>query len=143
MGKYDDIINLPHKQSDKRPHMSPLDRAAQFAPFAALTGYGEEVAETARLTDRKIELSDEQLDELNARINLLKSKLDERPEICITFFIADDKKIGGSYQEIIGVVKKIDDYARIIEMESGDIIPVDDIYSIEDVGNCCFSGYFE
>jgi len=140
---YDDIISLPHHQSAVRAHMSMRDRAAQFAPFAALTGYGEEVAETARLTDRKIELSEEQLDELNARINLLKDKLNECPEICITFFIADDKKNGGAYQEIIGVVKKIDNYARMIEMENGDIISVDNIYSIEDTESQRFFGCLE
>lgn len=130
--KYNDIINLPHKQSRKRKHMPVSDRAAQFAPFAALTGYGEEVAETARLTDKKTELSEEQIGELNTRINFLKSQLYERPEICITFFAADDKKDGGSYQKLNGIVKKIDYYARIVELESGYKIAIDDIRSIAD-----------
>lgn len=130
MGKYDAIINLPHRQSSKRPHMSVHDRAAQFAPFAALTGYGEEVAETARLTDRQIELTEEQMELLNARLLLIKNHLDKRPSVQITFFIPDDKKTGGRYQEVSGVIRRIDSYKKTIEMEFGDSIPIDNIISI-------------
>lgn len=133
MGKYDAIINLPHRQSSKRPHMSVHDRAAQFTPFAALTGYGEEIAETARLTSRQIELSEEQMELLNDRLMRVKSQIHKRPLVQITFFVPDDRKSGGCYQEISGVVKRIDSYHKIIEMESGDSIPIEVIYSITDM----------
>ena len=131
MNNYDTIINLPHRQSAKRPHMPIADRAAQFAPFAALTGHGEEIAETARLTDRKMELSEEQLELLDSRLMFLKGHLEERPQVKITFFLPDDRKEGGFYQDISGIVKRIHAYERMIEMESGDTVPLDDVYSID------------
>ena len=95
MSKYDDIINLPHHQSKVRPHMSVSDRAAQFAPFAALTGYGDAIRETERLTDRKIELSESQIAELDLRLGELLARIDEKPKVTITYFIADERKAGG------------------------------------------------
>ena len=96
MDKYRDIINLPHKQSTKRPHMSLLDRAAQFAPFAALTGYDDAVKETARLTDEKIEMSEENLNVLNMKYQILVDRLDEEHEVVFTYFIPDGNKSGGA-----------------------------------------------
>lgn len=131
MGKYDSIINLPHKQSSKRSHMSVHDRAAQFAPFSALTGYGEEIAETARLTNRLIELTDAQLEVLNERFAFLQHNLEKNLPVKITIFVPDSAKDGGFYQDIHGIVRKINTVERTIEMENGDILFLDDIYAIE------------
>lgn len=131
MDKYKNIINLPHKQSTKRPHMSLLDRAAQFAPFAALTGYDDAVKETARLTDEKIELSEENLNVLNMKYQILVDRLDEEHEIAFTYFISDEKKDGGAYIEKRGVIKKIDDYERLITLCDGTKIPMDDVLTID------------
>ena len=131
MDKYKEIINLPHKQSTKRPHMSLLDRAAQFAPFAALTGYDDAVKETARLTDEKVELSEENLNVLNMKYQILVDRLDEESEVVFTYFIPDENKDGGAYIEKRGVIKKIDDYERLITLCDGTKIPMDDVLTIE------------
>ena len=131
MDKYKDIINLPHKQSTKRPHMSLLDRAAQFAPFAALTGYDDAVKETARLTNEKIELSEENLNVLNMKYQILVDRLDEEHEVIFTYFIPDRNKSGGAYIDKRGVVKKVDDYERLITLFDGTKIPMDDVLAID------------
>ena len=130
MGKYDDIIHLPHHQSQTRAHMPLHDRAAQFAPFAALTGFGAAIHETARLTEEKIELTESKKADLDMRLQLLTDHLADRPEITLTYFRPDPRKEGGAYTEETGVVKKIDTYERAIVMESGAIIPVDDVCRI-------------
>ena len=104
---YDDIINLPHYVSKKRPQMSIEARSAQFAPFAALTGYDEKVKETARLTDRKIELEDGQKEILNNKLLYILENIEEKPEITFTYFIKDTKKSGGKYIEKTGIARKI------------------------------------
>ena len=113
---YADIIDLPHHQSEKRPHMSLYDRAAQFSPFAALTGYDDMVREEARLTDDKRELSETEQETLNRQLSLLADKIERRepPEITVTYFIPDRRKEGGKYEEISGIVKKIDPVKRKI-----------------------------
>lgn len=131
MGKYDDIINLPHKQSAKRPHMSLLDRAAQFAPFAALTGYDDAVKETARLTDERIEMSEENLNVLNMKYQILVDRLDEEHEVSFTYFVPDGAKSGGAYVTKQGIVKKVDDFERLITLCDGTRIPMDDILTID------------
>ena len=103
--KYDDIIHLPHHVSDKRPQMPVLDRAAQFAPFAALTGYGEAVKETARLTERRIQPDEETLDILNRRLEFIKKHISEQPEVSVCFFRPDPRKDGGAYVTVSGTVK--------------------------------------
>ena len=128
---YNDIINLPHHVSKTRPQMSMLDRAAQFSPFAALTGYDAAIKETGRLTDEKIELGEEELSILNMKFQLLVDSLDEEPEVNITYFKPDDRKAGGAYLTASGTVKKIDDFERIIFMKNGTKIPMDDVLSIE------------
>ena len=128
---YNDIINLPHHVSATRPQMSMMDRAAQFSPFAALTGYDAAIKETGRLTDEKIELGEEELSILNMKFQLLLDSLDEEPEVHITYFKPDDRKAGGAYLTASGTVKKIDDFERIIFMENGTKIPMDDVLSIE------------
>ena len=131
MEKYKDIINLPHKQSSKRPHMSLSDRAAQFAPFAALVGYDDAIKETGRLTDERIEMSEENLAVLNAQYQILVDHLDEELEVTITYFVPDIYKTGGSYITKTGVVKKLDAYERLITMTDGTKILMDDVLTLE------------
>ncbi len=129
--KYDEIIHLPHKQSSTRPHMPVADRAAQFAPFAALVGYDEVVKEAARLTDSRRELSECALEQLNAKLNYIQEHLDEQPEVTITYFQADSKKFGGAYLTYTGIVMKIDDCEHTVQMQDGREIFIDDITGID------------
>ena len=129
--KYADIIDLPHHQSDTRPKMSNYDRAAQFSPFAALTGHADSIKETARLTDEYSEPSEEMKAKMNEKILFLMEQLENQPEITITFFKPDEKKQGGAYITITGVVKKIKTYERQIQMTTGDLIPIDMIFGID------------
>lgn len=128
--QYDDIINLPHHVSPTRPQMSMQDRAAQFSPFAALTGYDSAVKETARLTDQRINLDEYEIEALNARIQLIAEYLEDKPEVSITFFKPDERKNGGAYVTATGVVKKIDEYERIILMQGGEKIPMNEVIEI-------------
>lgn len=130
-GKYDKIMGLPHHVSKTRPQMPMSDRAAQFAPFAALTGYDSAIKETGRLTDERIELDEGALTALNMRYQLLMDALDEAPEVTITYFQPDERKAGGKYVSAVGAVKKIDDFERRITMRDGTRIPTDDILSID------------
>lgn len=131
MSKYDDIINLPHHQSETHPHMSPLDRAAQFAPFAALTGYEDTIKETARLTNERPQLDEQQLIKLNGK--LLQALTKPKAQIRITYFAADEKKEGGRYLQAEGEIKKINDYTKSITLNSDDIIPLEDIVEISEL----------
>jgi len=128
--KYKEIIHLPHKQSTTRPHMAVADRAAQFAPFAALVGYDDAVKETARLTESRRELSDGALEQLNAKLSYIQEHLDEQPEVTITYFQPDSKKSGGAYLTCTGIVKRVDDYDHIVQMQNGREIFIDDITEI-------------
>lgn len=131
MNEYDDIINLPHHQSNKHSHMSNYQRAAQFAPFAALTGYDAAINETARLTDEKMELSDEQQNYLNEQIQLLHERISEKPSAEITYFVPDDRKSGGEYVTVTGNVRRVDDINREIIFTDGISAKIDDIYMIK------------
>ena len=113
-GKYDDIINMPHHISKKHPRMSLENRSAQFAPFAALTGYEDEVEETARLTDKRIEITDEMKTEINIKLKTIQEKIYTKPKVTITYFIPDSKKEGGSYKTVTSNVMKIDKYKQTI-----------------------------
>ena len=128
--KYDEIMGLPHHVSKTRSQMPMSDRAAQFAPFAALTGYDDAVKETGRLTDDKIELEENSLNELNAKIQLLRESLADVPEITFTYFKPDERKAGGAYLTTTGTVKKLDDYERLIVLQNGTKLPMDDIWDI-------------
>ena len=130
-GKYDEIMGLPHHVSKTRPQMPMSDRAAQFAPFAALTGYDSAIKETGRLTDERIELDVEALSALDMKYQLLMKAHDEAPEVTITYFRPDERKAGGKYVSAVGAVKKIDDFERRITMQDGAKIPMDDVLSIE------------
>ena len=129
--KYDEIMGLPHHVSKTRPQMPMSDRAAQFAPFAALTGYDAAIKETGRLTDERIELDVEALSALDMKYQLLMEALDEAPEVTITYFQPDERKAGGKYVSAVGAVKKIDDFERRITMRDGTRIPTDDVLSID------------
>lgn len=131
MDKYKDIINLPHKQSSRRPQMSRIDRAAQFAPFAALTGYDDAIKETGRLTDNEVDLSEESLNQLNLKFRVLLEMVDKDVEVAITYFVPDQAKSGGAYVTARGYVKKFDEYERLITMSDGIKIPMDKVLSIE------------
>lgn len=128
---YEDIINLPHHVSKTRPQMSMIDRAAQFSPFAALTGYDAAIKETGRLTDEKIEMDEEALNTLNMKFQLLVDSLADEPEITFTYFKPDERKAGGAYIDVTGKVKKVDDFERLIVMQNGTKMPMDDILNIE------------
>ena len=130
-GKYDEIMGLPHHVSKTRPQMPMSDRAAQFAPFAALTGYDAAIKETGRLTDERIELDVEALSALDMKYQLLMEALDEAPEVTITYFRPDERKAGGKYVSATGAVKKVDDFERQITMQDGTRIPMDDVLSID------------
>lgn len=128
---YDDIINLPHPVSISHPRMRQLDRAAQFSPFAALTGYDAAVAETGRLTDERLELAEEEKEVIGLRLQLLLEHLDERPEVTIIYFVPDERKTGGAYKSVTGIVKKIDEYERSIALFGGERIPIEEVSQIE------------
>ncbi len=132
---YDDIINLPHHTSASRPHMSAHDRAAQFSPFAALTGYDSAIDETARLTDKRVELDEYSKAALNEKLCMIQEQMaeqmDEQPEVSITYFQPDNKKSGGAYITATGYVKKIDEYERTVVMRDVTKIPIEDILAIE------------
>ena len=128
---YQKIIGLPHHVSKTRPQMPMSDRAAQFAPFAALTGYDSAIKETGRLTDERIELDEEALTALDRKYQLLIEALDDAPEVTITYFQPDERKAGGKYVSAVGAVKKIDDFERRITMRDGTRIPTDDVLSID------------
>jgi len=125
--RYDDIINLPHHVSAVRPHMPLPDRAAQFSPFAALTGYHDAVEEAARHTDEKRELDENSKAILDRKLWRLQENTGSPMEITVTYFLADTKKPGGAYVNAAGTVKKIDAHKRILIMEDGLSIPIDDI----------------
>ena len=129
--KYDEIMGLPHHVSRTRPQMPMSDRAAQFAPFAALTGYDSAIKETGRLTDEKIELDEEALTTLDMKYQFLMDALDDEPEVTITYFQPDERKAGGKYVSATGTVKKVDDFERRITMRDGAKIPMDNVLSID------------
>lgn len=129
--EYDDIMYLPYHKSVTHPHMKVIDRAAQFSPFAALTGYDAAVKETARLTEERVELDEYMKEALSYRLQIIADQLKENPEIAITYFQSDDKKDGGAYVTAISTVKKIDEYKRVILMNDGTVIPIDDILRID------------
>ena len=129
--QYDDIIDMPHHISEKHPQMPLSDRAAQFSPFAALTGYDAAIVETARLTDHKRELTEERKQEINLQLSDLQARIKTDPAIMVVYYEADARKEGGAYKTVTGSVKKIDPLAGILELTDGTIIPFDDIFGLE------------
>ncbi len=131
---YDDIIHLPHHVSERHPQMSMYNRAAQFAPFAALTGHNAAITEAARLTEAEQELSESDAEVLNRKLTYLQS-LDEKPTISVTYFVPDDKKEGGSYHTATGIVKSVEPDKGVLQFEDGTGIPV---IRIKDIDGECF-----
>ena len=129
--RYDDIIHRPHHVSKTRPQMSMMDRAAQFSPFAALTGYDAAIKETGRLTDEKIELGEETKAVLDRKQCYLSNMISVQPEITVTYFLPDERKSGGTYLSVTGKLKRIDEYERMMILTDGKKIPLDDIMDIE------------
>ncbi len=128
-GNYDDIINQPHYVSKNHPHMAMTDRAAQFSPFAALTGHGDAIDETARLTDRKIELDESRKEAIDEKLRAV-SEHGDSVRIEVTYFVPDRRKDGGEYVAVAGNVKKIDGISREITMRDGKTIPIENIYDV-------------
>ena len=128
---YEEILYLPHPVSEKRMRMPMHKRAAQFSPFAALSGYKEAIAESNRYTEQRVELSEDMLTVLNERMQILSRHLEEKPVIEVTYFIPDARKSGGKFVTIEGNLIRIDHRKRVLIMESGEKIPVDDISNIE------------
>ena len=136
---YEDIINLPHHVSKTRPQMSMLDRAAQFSPFAALTGYDAAIKETGRLTDEKIELDEDTKAALDMKQAYLIEMIDEQPEITIIYFLPDARKVGGAYVTVTGNLKRFDEYERLLILTNGKKIPM---HHIADIESDLFKGMF-
>ena len=130
MRNYDDIINLSRPQYHDLPPMSIHDRAAQFSPFAALVGYDAAVEETARLTDSRREMEEDEINELNRQLSELNKRRSERPRIRVTYFIRDRKKEGGRYASKIGNARTIDQAENRIIFTDGEFVPVKDMYSV-------------
>ena len=129
--QYDDIIDMPHHVSEKHPQMPLSDRAVQFSPFAALTGYDAAIVETARLTDQKRELTEERKQEISLQLSALQARIKTDPSIMVVYYEADARKEGGAYKTVTGSVKKIDPLAGILELTDGTVIPFDDIFGLE------------
>ena len=130
MMKYDGIINMPHHRSKKHPHMPVEVRAAQFSPFAALTGHGEAIKETERITDRKIELDEYEIAVIDAKLQEIRDRLREQLQITVTYFLKDNRKAGGEYKTISGNVKKIDEHTKCLIMKDGMRIAIEDILEL-------------
>ena len=130
MTDYDDIIRLPHHVSQNHPQMSMHDRAAQFAPFAALTGYEAAVGETARLTSERRELDPQEAEELNRRLTELAARLPDHPEVTVEYFVPDDRKAGGAYVTVTGRVRHISVPEKTLVLEDGAVISLEDVDSV-------------
>ena len=126
-GKYDDMLDLPHHTSPRHPRMSLRDRAAQFAPFSALTGYDDVIDETARLTDGKIELSEDARALLDVKQRLLQRRIEERPRITVVHFVADQRKTGGAYRSFTGNLIRMDETSREMVFADGTRIKTSDV----------------
>lgn len=127
---YDDIIDMPHHMSASHPQMPLTDRAAQFSPFAALTGHDAAIRETARLTDAKKELDENELELLDEKLLLIQEKMSTHPRVTITYFLPDERKDGGRYVTVSGSVKKIDRVEGRVYLADGTLVPVEDILEI-------------
>ena len=129
--RYQDIIDLPHHVSPKRQAMSLSDRAAQFAPFSALTGYDDVIIETGRLTDCEIDQIDDMRELLDLKQRYLAEIIESTPEITVTFFVDDTRKSGGAYRTVTGCLKRIEEHERVLLFTDGNRIPMDRILRID------------
>ncbi len=133
---YDDILDLERPVSKNHRPMSLQDRAAQFSPFAALTGYEDAITETARLTETRIELTEAQKEQLDYTLQQIRQRLSERPEVTVTWFIPDEQKEGGRYETRTGHLKKLDDYKQELVFAEGFRVPVADLTELSDQNPC-------
>ena len=138
-GKYDDMLHLPHPTSVRHPRMPISERAAMFSPFAALSGHAGAIAETARLTDQKMELDEDTKAELDRRQVVLLEHISEQPEITVTWFQPDERKDGGAYFTTTGRLKKINEMNRVLILLDGTSIPLEDVADLE---SNCFQNLF-
>ena len=129
--KYDDIIHLKHHISPRRAGMPMIDRAAQFSPFAALTGYEDVIEETGRWTESATELTESSKEALNEKFRILAEHYRETPQITVTYFAPDRLKNGGSYVTVTARIKRVDEYAQVLRLMDGREIPMQSVYSIE------------
>jgi hypothetical protein len=129
--KYEDMVYMPHHVSLRHPRMSRRNRAAQFAPFAAVTGHESSVREASRITEEKINLDDSYKEELNTKLMIVLKQTKEKRTAIITYFMKDNNKPGGSYLSVQGIVEKFDEFKKIIILENGINIPIDDVYDIK------------
>ena len=139
-GPYDDMLHLPHPTSARHPRMPISERAAIFSPFAALTGHGDAIQETARLTETKIELDEDTKAVLDLKQQILADKIDEWPEVSVVWFRPDEKKDGGQYITTTGYLKKIDNIERVLRLADGTTIPLDNVLELR---SDCFHGIFQ
>lgn len=130
-GKYDDMIHLPHHVSQRHPPMSRQDRAAQFSPFAALTGLDTALQETARLTDRRVTLDEYEQAALDAKLQKLRDSIADHPRVTVTYFVEDAFKEGGAYRTAAGTARKFAENETVLMLTDGEVIPVADILSLE------------
>ncbi len=129
--RYDYMLNMPHKQSSSRKHMTMIERAAQFGAFRALTGYEDAILETGRLTKERVELDEYQKIEIDMKLQFIKDNVETIPEVSITYFMPDEKKCGGEYVTHVGSVKKIREFEKQLVFEDGTEIPLEEIFDIE------------
>lgn len=129
--RYDHMLNMPHHQSTKRKHMTMIERAAQFGAFRALTGHEDAIAETARLTDARLELDEYQKAEIDMKLQYIGDNIDNMPEVAVTYYVPDEKKSGGAYLMHTGVVVKIREFEKQIVFDDGKEILIEDIFALE------------
>ena len=129
--KYDDIINLPHHVSERHAQLSKASYAAQFSPFAALTGYDGIVSEAARVTDERVELGETDMEILSAKLQITLEREKEHPQVVVTYFKPDEKKSGGAYLQKTAEIKRVDDVERLIYFTDGTKLPIDDVVNLE------------
>lgn len=129
--RYDDIIDLPHHVSERHPQMPMPERAAQFSPFAALTGYDAAIVETARLTDQRRELTEERKQAISRALHEVQKRILNAPPVTVTFFQEDERKAGGAYRAVTGSAKRVDEYRGLLLLADGTAVPFEDILSLE------------
>ena len=128
---YADIIDLPHHVSKRHPQMSMEKRAAQFSPFAAMVGHDAAIRETARLTEERLELSEDEKAVIDGKLQMIKAHIKEQPEVTVTYFHPDKKKSGGAYVTVTGSARRIDEVERILNLADGAVIPLMNIVAVQ------------
>ena len=129
--RYADMLDLPHPTSPRHPRMPIIDRAAQFAPFSALTGYDDAIEETARLTDSMLDMTEDRRELLDRKHQILLASVERHPQVEVTYFCPDDRKKGGSYQTVRGMLLRIDELERVMHLSGGQRIPLDAVCNLE------------